>query len=182
MSKISELSTLLPADYDPANDYVPIVDASAGTTKKILGKNLAPSGSPTVAHNIASLCTSNYTILTCSAKDLGNGLCRIYAVLNNGSDGIPKSVDGVRDLLTLPSTLFNAIHFIADVTSNSSSDNSQIVTAVKLPLYIQNISIKARAFTDNDSFISPRSLMSNGNLNCLVLFLLASKRPGVELP
>lgn len=106
MSKISELTTMTRSDLAMTGDYLPILDASAETVKKISVNTLLYPSGDIINHDITSLITSDYTVISGYIRPICGRLAVYEVTIANGTDGIPISIQGTvssENLYTLPS-------------------------------------------------------------------------------
>ena len=188
MSKISELSTMTQADLSTFYDCLPILDSSAGTVKKIAVNALqgyTNAANPTA--NIASLCTSMYTISFAAVRVVSGRLCYFTARVHNNSTGIPTTGLTLTDnIFTLPSEYFTSI---VGAPTYKTMTEVPPASAWTLPCLIPinitgNLSLVpgATAFTSNTSLIMPGTLNTSGKIKGLVIYGFALLKADVVLP
>ena len=113
MSKISDLSTLTVNDLTN-DDVLPILDVSAGTTKKVTVGSIRAFATSEVT-DITSQVTSVYTVQNATLRKITNKFGIVHVALNGGSTGIKY---GTVNHIGLPNTI-ESITGIISVTART---------------------------------------------------------------
>lgn len=189
MSKISELTTMPLSDLAVYTDYIPVVDSSAGTVKKINIANLqgyTSNANPKL--DISSLCSSSYTLSTAVATPLGGRLVMLEFTVHNGTTGIPKTVTNPTEenFLTIPNNIFAVMYTVVSTrVSFAVPPTSAYSGDAIIPVYISGMNLKRSnpTISETTAFIPSEGLMSNGNIKAIQFKILASlKYDTPELP
>lgn len=109
-TKTSKLPLMTAGQVDPANDYIPIVDASAGVTKRVKFSDVAPSTNASLKGWINSLA---YTAAT---YDSDNVISSATVKWPDGSSG------------TFTRTAKNSTFLTVDAYTVTHADSSKTVT------------------------------------------------------
>lgn len=87
MSKISDLSTLTVNDLTN-DDVLPILDVSAGTTKKVTVGSIRAFSDTDIVTDISANVTSDYTVQNATLRKITNKIGFVSVTINGGSTGI----------------------------------------------------------------------------------------------
>lgn len=182
MGKISELTTLALKDVEPYSDYLPIVDDSTGTVKRINVANLQGyTSNATTALDITSLCTSDYTVSSAIVYPLSGREAMVDVTIHNGTTGIPVSALGTSEnLLSLPHTIIGRSHSILEtLVLTEVPPTAAWALSACLPLYLPynaTTTVKRSATNfDGNSFVPEIAKFSNGNLKAIRLRILVTR-------
>jgi len=177
--KITELTAMSNTDLDMNSDVLPIVDTSAGVTKKISVSALNYPGSAAVAHDIAASCSSSFTIVSADCRTIpGCALCIVRAIIGGGAEGIPLDKVSSYNFLTLPTSMFDEA-MIVSAFANTSADGSGAVVAADLPMYVDvnnHLQIKAYNLGLNNFSLIGTQAVSNGTIPSIMLTVLAVRK------
>lgn len=115
MSKISDLSTLTVNDLTN-DDVLPILDVSAGTTKKVTVGSVRAFSDSDVVTDISAKVTSDYTVQSATLRKITNKIGIVSVTINGGSTGISY---GPKNHVSIDSSVISAIIGSISVTART---------------------------------------------------------------